>query len=963
MTEPLRIPIRSDWDAALTYDSLDEESNVRPVFVGRETLIAPLVAEICEPNKRGTYLISGYRGTGKTSLVIEALSRAKTQLPQDYNLFPLVLNVSEVSASLGGVVASEPGANASEPSVLFIDSRRLLIALLRAIAHRIGEFASLSPALKPLADKANNAYEKATAAKFARTITLAQETTRSRSRELVLALEAKSVLKMVAWAIGAMAVAFEAAALVGPRFGWLHAAALALGAACAISIVGSIRRSSSEKQSAANQTALEYDNSLQQLETDLKDILTELKQANLRTIVVMEELDKIEDQDGKQLASVIRYFKNLFTQAPALFFFVTDKSYFDVIASAIKRARRARSYAVEHTFFTHRLFVGRATTEESLKFIENIVVEPEHRAAVAAVAQTLGKPGRTGDVDPLGRFVRVVLFSAVNHMFDLKNELRRFVRNEGGQQEDQRVSSLLIDDQTLPPERAAVAVFQDLIIEKTRSFEIKGGRVYANETLADSLYAVFNELGSNRPQSIPSFLPPTDVDPDKGLLLDEQLDLNEAARVREAVDSLIDDLARGRALTRDSSGNTFTWSPDAARAFRYVRQLAKHEESLIAELQRHAGLATSLIPFLPSGSAPMPIVQSWEKRAGDVREAREPVGTDAAAEEQRSVLDRYAALLNEVFTSLRTELEKFGFMFESAGEGLTGSLYFVKPVTGDPRFGPVSPRGGVLLAFGETETLLDDVWSFVRPQSMPTLAPLDRFALVHVIHAGGDVGGEVKSRRERWEQELTGRAGPDSGLNSVVEVIALTGSNHDPDLSVGERITVALLGRGGWSRHSWRQQYLQPLPASPEFTQTLVDSTYSEIQLLHIVPSPERYFTERQELEKPGLILLGWNELGSGSPSPFARIAEGCMQLGFDKQLDAGVDSKTRMGDWLVSEGPVILYFKSDNMVGWTAAEVALTLKAGARVIFVAPSLPPELQSFRHKRFPPDAAGSETPHA
>src|SRR6266581_3919041 len=121
MTEPLRIRIRSDWDAALTYDSLDENVDIRPVFVGRDTLIAPLVAEIVEPNKRGTYLVSGYRGTGKTTLLIEALSRAQKRLPQNHRLFPLILNVSEVSASLGS-------STTTEPNRLDIDPRRLLIA-------------------------------------------------------------------------------------------------------------------------------------------------------------------------------------------------------------------------------------------------------------------------------------------------------------------------------------------------------------------------------------------------------------------------------------------------------------------------------------------------------------------------------------------------------------------------------------------------------------------------------------------------------------------------------------------------------------------------------------------------------------------------------------------------------------------------------------------------------------------
>ena len=110
----------------------------------------------------------------------------------------------------------------------------------------------------------------------------------------------------------------------------------------------------------------------------------------------MEELDKIDDPKGQQLAAVIRCFKNLFTQAPALFFFVTDKSYFDIIASAIKRARRSRSYAVERMLSSlHRVFVGRPSTEESLKFLSAIAAEEKDRKAIESVARDrLVKPGR-----------------------------------------------------------------------------------------------------------------------------------------------------------------------------------------------------------------------------------------------------------------------------------------------------------------------------------------------------------------------------------------------------------------------------------------------------------------------------------------------------------------------------------------------------------------------------------------
>ena len=99
----IALPLARGWDAALTYSSVHEAAKPGegPFFVGREALLGSLVEAISEPDLRGTYLISGYRGAGKTSLVIEAARRAKPVLEAgEFTLLPLVLNVSEVSASL-----------------------------------------------------------------------------------------------------------------------------------------------------------------------------------------------------------------------------------------------------------------------------------------------------------------------------------------------------------------------------------------------------------------------------------------------------------------------------------------------------------------------------------------------------------------------------------------------------------------------------------------------------------------------------------------------------------------------------------------------------------------------------------------------------------------------------------------------------------------------------------------------
>ncbi|HWM23520.1 MAG TPA: hypothetical protein VNP98_01750 [Chthoniobacterales bacterium] len=943
MADPLRIRIRSDWDAALAYDSLDEKPDSRAVFVGRDTLIAPLVAEICEPNKRGTYLISGYRGTGKTTLLIEALSRAQEQLTaRKHILFPVVLNVSEVSASLGG----EPGTGMQ----LNIDPRRLLIALLRTIDHRIGRLVVEDSSLRQLAERAHYAYEKATAARFAQTATNAQETARIRSREFVVALEDKSVLKALALLSGVAAVSFEAAALAGPVLGWLHAAAISLGAIFAISLTASFKRSSSERLTAANQTAFEHDNSLHELETDLKDILVALKQHKLRTVVVMEELDKIDDPKGDQLAAVIRYFKNLFTQAPALFFFVTDKSYFDIIASAIKRARRGRSYAVEHTFFTHRVFVGRPSTEESLQYITAIISDEEDRAAITGVAETLGKPGRIEQAGPLGRFVRLVLFNAANHLFDLKNELRRFARNERDPVGDKNTSAshFLIDDQTLPPEEAALAVFQDLIVEKARSFEIKGGRTYANETLADSLYAVFNELGSNRPQNIDSFMPVSNADSVDGLLLDEQLDLNEAARVRDAVLSLVGDLERGRAFQpRDASLNTFTWRDDAARAFRYVRQLEKHEEGLIAELQRHTTLALGLTAGMQP-ETPHSLAATLEKRVGEVRDAQEPMTADAAAAEQRSVADRYSTALTDAFNSRLVELGQYGFVFQPIAHGLGGSLHLVRPNSGDPRLSASGPRGGVLLALGEFETLLDDVWSFVRPPAAQSIAPLNRVALVHVIHATGNTSTQIENRRQQWEQSWIQRGEGTGDFLHAVDVVALVGRSHDSTLNEVQRTAAALAGFGAWAQIE--QRPYESIPGEmPDLSALLATWQKSDKPIFHMalpIPTGFRLLVERDVLETDGtavVSLAGYAKV----ESVFASVALNCMLLGFQQVTGAADQRWTPLGRWLLTTRRVILYVDLQAMAEWSIEDVVEAMNVGAQVIIAMDGpLPPELKAF-----------------
>lgn len=925
MTDPVVIPLKPGWDAVATYDSLGEAPEA--IFVGRDTLLAPLVTEISDPDKRGTYLISGYRGTGKTTLLIEALRRGREHLERrGQRLFPLILNVSEVAASL---------TDKPEDDHLKIDPNRLLVALLRAIDQRLGPLVREDDSLSELAGTAHAAYRKATAAKFVQSASEAVSRERLRIREVALSPPGRDLLKTGAIMAGAGAAALEIIAVTGPALGWLHAAAAAL-AVLAGTFAFNVKRTTTESAKTSSEISFEHDNSLQQLETDLKDLLQELKDKGLRTVVVLEELDKIVDPNGHQLDKVIRYFKNLFTQAPALFFFVTDKQYFDIIASAIKHARRKGTYAVEHTFFTHRIFVGRPTTEECLSYISEIALLPQHREAIGSVAETLGKPGRIAEADELGRFIRVVMYNAANHMFDLKNQIRRFARHVESPDHGTG-ASLVIDSQTLTEEEASMAVFQDLILEKCRSFEIKGGRTYANEVLISSLFTVFNQFGSSAEQQIPHF-GQSDTDED-GLLLDEQLDSAEVKRVLRAVHSLLDDLERGRALNKEPLSPTYTWRPDAARAFRYVRQPQKHEEELIAQLNRFSALVAALYPSEDPVTVDLP---DFAGRIKQLSEAPEPLPADAASGELYDALDMYVRAVEPVFHHLLEQLRTYGFNFMQVASGLGGSLHLALPSSGDPRISPVSPRGAVLLAIGEYESLPEDVRSFIAPTG--SFLPIDNLALVHVIH--GIDASEPSKRRADWLKFLTARAGPSDILKVSVAVHQLVPPEATAiKLTAVEMVAANLAAFGAWARRHNRPLYVPG--EMPDLTEILRGWDDGDTPLLVIPDTPAgmRMFDESEVLESSGRPLLSLHALHPDDDA-FGQIALQCMMNGFDTA--AGEPERwSPIGLWLVSSGRVIVFSGILPASDKTAASIKEVIDAGGKAILISPdeSLPEPLGS------------------
>jgi hypothetical protein len=677
------------WDAALTYDVLDAEPVERPVFVGREDLLGSLVNAISQPDRRGTYLVSGYRGAGKTSLVIEAARRAQESLNAGgRELLPLVLNVSEVSASL------EPASDTQAPP-LGIDARRLLTALLRSLRNGL-QGKDLHDGGELLA-RVRRACRKAEAAQYAERAQQRTESARSEVTTRTRSLAAPNVLKVVAAVAGLAFVGVESVALFGASTAALQTLALALAGGAVLSFTSS--RTQERKASAqdVDDTELVFDNSLHQVETDLKEILAGLHHHDFRTMFVLEELDKVEDEEGQQLDAVIRYFKNLFTQAPALFFFMTDKRYFDLVDEKIATARASGSYAVEHTFFTHRLFVSRPALQECLDYFGAVL--PHDDAAKEAIAHIRATGSvryrPAAEMSPTEQFMRVLLFASQNHLFDLKNEMRRYVRV------DEAGSRLEFDESSFPPHEQALAAFHFLLEQKADLYRFGGGRDYANEILRNCLTVVFADVGGDGVHRT------ADLHPQPGGP-GAQLRVSERARIAEAVGSLLFDLERGRAIEpvveKSESGDreaAFRWRADAAVAFAPQPRLETHEQALVDQLERASRICRHLAEGGPLAAVVGHPGDAERLAAGHaetieaIRRALRPMSVEEAQQRAAVVGRELDALMDHAHQLHIGRLAQRGWLLNT-GPSADASLTIVS-APGDP----VPPR--VVLVHGTDE--------------------------------------------------------------------------------------------------------------------------------------------------------------------------------------------------------------------------------------------------------------------
>jgi len=141
--------------------------------------------------------------------------------------------------------------------------------------------------------------------------------------------------------------------------GFLHIGAffdVLVGLAGAVASTAGLNFSAKWQAESERTTAYKFlpDKSLETLDRDVPLVIQRLRDAGLAPVFVIDELDKLPEHEDtyKQIGAMIEGLK-LLTTDHGFFCFLTDRTYFE----RVQARAQTRTYAKEHTNFSHRLLV------------------------------------------------------------------------------------------------------------------------------------------------------------------------------------------------------------------------------------------------------------------------------------------------------------------------------------------------------------------------------------------------------------------------------------------------------------------------------------------------------------------------------------------------------------------------------------------------------------------------------
>jgi Cdc6-like AAA superfamily ATPase len=338
----MRITLKIDWDISSQFP-LKKEIEKIGHFVGRKKELSVLVNELLRRDQ-GSILVSGYRGVGKTSFVYKALQEV---LHRSTRVIIVLINTNSLEITKG------------KQTILANLIRRLYTASLDAdiTSPLRGDIAAL--------------YKKAVSSTFQQIEEIEQNYQSIQKAEKKLAIEIdKTGLTYLMWFLFlTLAMLLQLNPI--PGLSEYANRLIPLFLAGPIPLIGTFalqykKLTSATKMSKNSaQSLYTIDNNLSNLEFDLEKIHRALSEDGIKTIYVLDELDKLH---VSRISEILSYFKNLFTLSYATFIFVGG----DDLLEFGRDRENDRERPLEYTYFTSRYLLSRPSSDELLDYIDEV---------------------------------------------------------------------------------------------------------------------------------------------------------------------------------------------------------------------------------------------------------------------------------------------------------------------------------------------------------------------------------------------------------------------------------------------------------------------------------------------------------------------------------------------------------------------------------------------------------------
>lgn len=347
----MKLILKRDWDIQISPPIIDE--SLKGHHGGRIKEVEMLTNELLR-GKKGSILISGYRGVGKTSLVYKSLWDAKNN---KNDFIYVLLNAAQLEI---------------DPAKEEIEPRKIIENLIRRLFSTTMKDKRINLSLR---GRINSLYRKAIATDYRKSETSAKQdedfSETSKQAKIDFASDEKSLIFIISWTIATVCqfmpfLPWEGINKITPLL-------LAFPIPYSLNIYYSkfLASKNTKSEKDITEELYNFDNNLGNLEFDLEQLHREINAEGKKLVYVIDELDKLE---AKSIDKLLDYFKNFFTLSDAIFIFIGGEEIYDLDSSRGMTNQKNIPYRNKnYTYFTSRYFIPRPLWEDLSGFLDSVV--------------------------------------------------------------------------------------------------------------------------------------------------------------------------------------------------------------------------------------------------------------------------------------------------------------------------------------------------------------------------------------------------------------------------------------------------------------------------------------------------------------------------------------------------------------------------------------------------------------